>query len=374
MRERYMAWKERRNARHFSETLGASFVRFSIKEQTLFAKRLSFLIRAGVPLLDGLSLIRKQTRERYKGRMFDAIVADVAAGKYLSTSLSRFSNHFGEFTVNLIRVGEATGGLSENLLYLADELAKKQALHRKVRGALIYPIFITLTTLGVTGMLTVFIFPKIMPIFISLDIDLPLTTRILLWLSTFLAAYGIYVILGCIVAFAAFFFIRSRVGAIRYGTDRLLLSIPIAGDIARAYNAANFCRTLGLLLNAGVHVAESLSITAEVTKNVVYKNAYRRVALEVVKGDTISKHLAKETALFPELVPHMIAIGEATGSLVETLGYLAEMFEAEVDEKTKNLSNTIEPILLVIMGLIVGLIAVSVITPIYDITKNLGNR
>lgn len=358
---------------HFSKSIGVSLFRFPIKEQTLFAKRLSFLIKAGVPIVESLELIGKQTRSRGKAKMFEALAQDVSSGQYLSTSLAKFSNHFGEFTVNLIRIGENAGVLSLNLMYLADELAKKHALQRKVRGSLIYPVFITCTTLGVTGMLTVFIFPKIMPIFISLNITLPLTTRILLGISIFLQSWGLYVILGLFICGAGFILVRTKVHWLHYSTDRILLSIPIAGDIARSYNVSNFCRTLGLLLRSGVHITEALLITASVTKNLIYRRAYERIAKEVVKGETISKNLAVGTILFPDMLSYMIAIGEKTGSLTETLGYLSDLYEAEVDEKTKNLSNSIEPILLVTMGVIVGLIAVSIITPIYDVTKNLSH-
>jgi type IV pilus assembly protein PilC len=366
--------KQENATRHFSESLSLSFIRFPIKEQTLFAKRLSFLIKAGVPLVEGLALIRNQTRGAIKGRMFDAIIHDVSAGQYLSTSLGKFKNHFGEFTVNIIRIGEHAGILSQNLTYLADELTKKHALQRKVRSALIYPAFITLTTIGVTGMLTVFIFPKIMPVFVSLNIELPLTTRMLLWMSVFLSKWGLYLILGIFVAVGIYIYIRTRIPKLHYATDRALLSLPIAGDITRSYNVANFCRTLGLLLHSGVHVTEALLITGSITKNLVYRRACERIAAGVLKGDTISQHIALQTSIFPDMLPHMVMIGEKTGSLTETLGYLSELYETEVDEKTKNLSSSIEPILLVTMGLIVGLIAVSVITPIYDITKNLGSR
>jgi type II secretory pathway component PulF len=125
------------------------------------------------------------------------------------------------------------------------------------------------------------------------------------------------------------------------------------------------------LLHSGVHVTEALEITASITKNLVYREAYSHIAAQVTKGESISKHIETGTVVFPDLLPHMIAIGETSGSLTQTLKYLAELYETEVDEKTKNLSSTIEPVLLVTMGLIVGLIAVSVITPIYDITKNL---
>lgn len=351
----------------------SSFVRFSVSEQVLFAKRLSFLVKAGVSLLEGLTMIRNQTKSKRKLRIFDTVIADISAGQFLSKSLEKYSHLFGEFTINIIRVGETAGVLSENLIYLADELAKKQALQRKVKGALIYPIFITIATLGVTSLLVVFIFPKIMPIFISLNITLPLTTRMLLAVSVYLQDWGILTLFGAIIALLSFIFIRKVFLPLRKAIDWLLLKLPIAGTIARSYNAANFCRTLGLNIRAGVPLTEAMYITAQVTKNIIYKNAYLDFAEHIKKGEKISSTMMRYTGIFPDMLPHMILIGETTGSLSNTLGYLSDLYESEVDESTKNLSSSIEPILLMTMGILVGLIAVSVISPIYEVTKQLSN-
>jgi len=351
--------------------LNFAFVRFSIKDQTLFAKRLSFLITAGVPLLESLTIIRAQTRSRGKGNIYESLIHDVSNGQFLSTSLAKFRSYFGDFTINIIRVGENAGILSQNLLYLADELTKKHALQRKVRGSLIYPIFITIATLGVTGLLTVFIFPKIMPIFISLNVPLPLTTRVLLSVSVFLKNWGLLVILGIVVFIVVFSIVRTKISRLHHATDYLLLYLPIVGSIARTYNAANFCRTLGLLLRSGVRISEAMQIVADVTHNVVYKKIYTAIAVSIMRGAPISEVLEKNRSHFPDMLPHMVVIGEKTGSLSDTLGYLSDLYDAEVDEHTKNLSNSIEPILLVTMGVMVGLIAVSVITPIYEVTKTL---
>lgn len=348
-----------------------SFVHFSIREQTLFAKRLSFLIRAGVPILECLHLIRNQTKSKAKINVYNSIINDVANGQYLSTSLAKFKRLFGDFTINIIRVGENGGVLSENLVYLAEELEKKHALRRKVVGALIYPVFITIATLGVTAILTVFIFPKLMPIFTSLHVELPLTTRILIATSDFLRYQWALVILGIIAVIALWLFLRFRFKKVRYFGDRVLLSLPVAGRIARSYNLTNFSRTLGLLLKGGTHLISALDITAETTNNLVYAHAIRRVAQSAVKGQPVSRQLAAEKAFFPDILTHMIAIGETTGNLSNTCVYLGELYEAEVEEQTKMLSSSIEPMLMIVMGLLVGIIAVSVIMPIYAITQHL---
>ncbi len=348
-----------------------SFLRFSIKEQVLFAKRLSFLVKAGVSLVEGLTLIRNQTKSKRKQKVYDTITADVNAGQFLSHAMQPYRHLFGDYSINIIRVGEQAGVLSENLIYLADELAKRQTLQRKVRGALVYPIFITIATFGVTGLLTVYIFPKIMPIFSSLNIALPLSTRILLAVSTYLQHWGIHTIIGVIAFFVLFAVVRKTVHPVQVATDWFLLRLPLVGTMMRAYNAANFCRTLGLTVYAGVHLTEAVYITADVTKNTIYKNAYRKLAEGVMRGERISSNLAQYKSIFPDILPHMILVGETTGSLSSTLGYLSELYETELDEQTKNLSNSLEPILLMTMGVLVGIIAISVITPIYEVTKSI---
>ncbi len=364
---------ERTSYALFSSPESTQFLRFSIQEQVLFAKRLSFLVKAEVSLLESITMIRNQTKSKRKRRVFDSVIQDISAGQFLSTSLAKYGHLFGEFTINIIRIGENAGVLSENLMYLADELGKRQALQRKVQGALVYPIFISIATLGVTGLLVVFIFPKIMPIFISLNITLPLTTRILLAVSIYLQEWGILTLLGIFIAIIAFMVARALILPIRTATDWFLLKLPIAGNIARSYNCANFCRTLGLNINAGVNLVEAMHITAQVTKNVVYKNAYLDIVSHIVKGKKISDVMMQHATLFPDMLPHMICIGETAGNLSHTLSYLSELYETEVDESTKNLSNSIEPILLMTMGVLVGLIAVSIISPIYEVTRHLSD-
>ena len=349
-------------------------MRFSVKEQTLFAKRLSFLVKAGVPILECLHLIRKQTRSRAKGRIFEQVIKDVSNGQYLASSLQKHGRFFGGFAINLIRVGETSGVLSQNLAYLADELHKKHALRRKVVGALVYPIFITVATLGLTTILTAYIFPKLMPIFGSLGVNLPLTTRILISVSAYLREWGILTLILFIVFLVGVFALRANIKTVRYYLDYFILRIPIAGSIAVTYNLTNFTRTLGLMLRSGVPLTEALAITAETTPNLVYRAAYVRMARGVTKGEQISRTLEREPKLFPDVLTHLVAIGEKTGNLSTTLTYLAELYEAEVEEKTKNLSSSIEPVLMITMGVIVGLIAVSVITPIYEITQHLSPR
>lgn len=351
----------------------ASAPRLSVKEQAFFIKRLSFLIKASVPILEGLSMVSEQTMSRRYSRVIDSVLKDVSNGVSLSRSLGKFPHIFGEFGINIIKVGESSGTLSQNLDYLADELHKKHVLKRKVMGALVYPAVITVATLGITGFLILFLFPKIMPIFSSLKMELPMTTQIVIAVSTFLQASGGWLVLGIAAFCLVVAVLHKKIEAFRFGFDQVILRMPVFGVMFRYYCLANINRTLGLLLKSGITLAEALPLTADTTQNLVYRAELRHLALSVNRGEQLSKHLRKNRFLFPDIMSQMILIGERSGNLSNTLIYLSELYEAEVEDFTKNLSALIEPALMVIMGIVVGFVAVSIITPIYGITQNLGN-
>ncbi|MFH1346918.1 MAG: type II secretion system F family protein [Spirochaetota bacterium] len=341
-----------------------------LQEKIIFAKNLAVMIKVGMPILDSVRLLQKQARSKSMIKILGQITEDIANGQFLSTSLERFKNIFGDLTINIIRVGEASGILYENLNYLAEELDKKRELRHKVLSALIYPIFIVITTFIITGLLIIYIFPKILPIFKSLKVQLPITTRILINVSEFLLSYGVYVILGIIIIIIAAW-LTLKIKPVRFFANRLILYMPLIGSISQNYNMANFCRTLSLLLKSDVKVVEALSITANSLTNLIYRKEFKEIAKEIASGEEISKHLKKRPHLFPLMLSQLIAIGETTGNLSETLLYLSEFHEKKLDETTKNLSTVLEPFLMVIMGAIVGFVALSIITPIYEVTQNL---
>ena len=348
--------------------------RLSLKDQIFFAKRLSFFIHAGVPLIEAIDIIRMQTRSKAKKELFNTIQKDIAEGQYLATSLARTGGVFNDFAINIIRVGEGSGILKENLSYLADELTKRKELRSKVTSALVYPAFITVATLGITILLTVFIFPKIMPIFVSLHVPLPFTTRALIAISLFLKSWGILTFFVLMVIAVTLLVLRNTYTRVRHAADSILLYLPLAGSIAKNYNLANYSRTLGLMLRSGIPITTAMGVVSQTTPNLLYKNAYAEITDALVRGETVSQGLARFPKLFPDVLTHMVSVGEKTGSLAQTLIYLAELYETEVNDLTKNLSSSIEPVLMMVMGLIVGLIAVSIITPIYAITQHLSPR
>jgi type IV pilus assembly protein PilC len=346
--------------------------RFSIKEQVLFAKRLSFLVNAGVPILESLHILQEQTRNRTHRKVFEKIIQDVANGSTLSGSLARHKYVFGDFAVNLIRVGEASGILGKNLSYLAEELKKKSDLRRKAIGSLIYPVLITVATLLLTALLTVFIFPKILPIFSSMNVTLPLSTKVLIVVSRFLQDHGLKLLGVIIILGIALTIIHRKVAAFRFFADRVLLKIPVIGRLVQEYNMTNFSRTFGLLLKSGVPVMQALTVVGDSTRNTVYRRECYALAKRIEQGEQLSKYLRERTSRFPHILGHMVAVGEKTGKLSDTLMYLSDYYEAEVDDRTKNLSTTVEPVLMIFLGIMVGFVAVSVIMPIYEITSSLS--
>jgi type IV pilus assembly protein PilC len=348
--------------------------RLSIKDQTFFVKRLSFLIKAGIPMRESLVMIREQTKKGSYGAILDTVITSVSNGQNLSSSLAKYKNAFGDFAINIIGFGEESGILSENLEYVAHELKKRQELRKKIIGASIYPIIVTLATIAVTAFLVVYLFPKILPIFSSVKMDLPLTTRIVIAVSNFIKDYGLISLSTFVVLLIIFIILHAKIKTVHFYWDLFLMKIPVIGKIVRDYNMANFTRTMGLLLRSGVTMSEALPIAVKTTSNLVYQNEFHKIGGVVNRGAKISTYLRERPKFFPDIVTQIIAVGEQSGNLSNSLIYLSEMYEADIDDFTKNLSSMVEPVLMIVMGLLVGFIAISIITPIYGITEHLKPR
>jgi len=276
---------------------------------------------------------------------------------------------FGQFAVNIVRVGEASGTLAQNLNYLADELKKKQVLRQNIIGAMVYPSFIVVATLGITILLTAYVFPKILPIFQSFKSQLPWSTRFLIAASSGLQHYWIHILAG-LVALSIILALLLRIGSVKLWFDRNNMRLPFFGTMFRNYYVANFTRTLGLLLKSELGIIDSLRIVGDTLGNTAYRREFFRISEGVGRGEKISDGM-QDRLLFPSMTMQMVAVGETSGNLSFSLLYLSDMSEDELDCATKNLSTSIEPVLMIFMGLLVGFIALSIITPIYGITQNL---
>jgi len=355
------------------EKKGKSFLfwRISRSDKILFVKHLEVMIKAGIPLREALLEIKEQTSSKKFKKILGNIINDVENGKPLGYSLSKYPSIFDTFFINLIKTGERSGTLEESLKYLALQLEKSYALFKKIRGAMIYPALILISTLGLMIVLAIFVLPNLIPVFRSFYIDLPLTTRILVKMIEGGKDYGIFALLSGISIVALFVFI-SRFKRTKIITSKLVLKTPLLSKISRFINLARFSRTLHALIKGGVPIVEALDISADTLNNYVYKKELRNLSLSVQKGEKMGNYLAGKSKMFPSVFCRMISVGEKTGKLDESLLYLAEFYEKEVDDLTKNISTIIEPLLLIIIGLLVAFIAISIIMPIYELTHGLS--
>lgn len=346
------------------------FLHVALQEKVMFARHLAVAIKAGMSMQDGLRLIQTQTKSKSFKRIIDVLLEDTSNGMFLSASMEKYASVFGQLFVNIVRVGESSGTLTENLNYLAIELKKKKELISKLRGAMIYPAVILVATIGIVATLMIGIFPKILPVFSSMRITLPMSTKILIAVSEFLTNYTIWLVIGIVLFIAGVIYI-SRYEWFKRGWHYVLLKTPLVGSIVRKVNSASMARILGLLLNSGVKIIESVNITADALNNRIYRRELKSAGEMLRRGDFFSNYLSKHPELFPPIFVNMIQVGENTGNLTENLSYLAEFYQEDVEEVLKNMNSIVEPFLLLFMGLLVGFIALSVITPIYQISQSL---
>ncbi len=354
----------------FTVRIGKIFERLPLQDRINFAQHLAIIIKAGLPVFEGLKIIRRQTKSKTLLKIIDQIIIDVNNGLFLADSLAKFRNVFGDFFVNIIRVGEASGTLAPNLIYLAEEMAKSKDLRSKVHSAMVYPIVILVLTIGIVGLLIFSIFPKVLPIFTSMKAELPITTKILIAVSNFLLNYGGEFILGIVVLFIIFEIIFKKVPGFRFFLYRAYFLIPVLNNLIININIANFTRVLSILLRSGIKIVDALKITSQTLTNPVYKKALTEAADEVQRGEEFYHYLERRR-IFPPLAAGLIEIGENTGNLEENLIYLSEYYTKETETTVKNLATIIEPTLLLFMGVLVGFVALSIITPIYQVTSSI---
>lgn len=348
------------------------FTRLSTQEKINFARHLAMVVRAGLPLMEGLRMLGKQQSSKALSQVIGTLIEDVNAGRPLAQSLARYPHLFGEFFTNIVRVGETSGTLADNLSYLAEEIQKGKELHSKVRSALIYPLVLLVATIGVVSFLTFFVFPKILPVLSGFNVQLPLTTRILIAVLDFMQAYGIYTAVAAAVLVVGIKLLFANVRPLRKALHHVLLVLPVTGKLMANVNIANFSRVLGLLLKSGVHIVEGIQVTSSTFTNLVYRDILADAAEGMRRGETLGTYLERHPGAFPPLMTGIVSIGEATGNLEENLIYLSRYYAEETDEALKTMTSLLEPILLIGMGLLVGFVAMSIILPIYSLSQGLS--
>ncbi len=334
------------------------------RDIVIFTRQFATMINSGLPLVKSLDILAEQTENKNLQKRIQDVLYDVESGHTLADAMGKHPKVFTELYVNMVAAGEAGGILDTILLRLATFLEKNDALVRKIKGAMIYPaVIFTVAALAVV-ILLLFVIPTFQNMFDSAGIPLPLPTRIVIGMSAFLQAYWWACIIGMAAAFFAIRFAYSTDGG-KLFIDKMMLKLPILGDLQRKAAVARFTRTLGTLVSSGVSILEGLEITAKTAGNRVIHDAVMGSRASIAGGETISGPL-KESGVFPPMVVQMINVGEQTGGLDEMLTKIADFYDDEVDTAVEALLAAMEPIMIVVLGVIVGGMIVAMYLPIFD--------
>ncbi|MEK9171927.1 MAG: type II secretion system F family protein, partial [Patescibacteria group bacterium] len=335
-------------------------------QKITFAKNLGLMMKAGLPVTRALSVMGKQSKSKPFRKLLSDLEEDVSHGKTLSESLERRPKVFSHLFVSMIKAGEESGNVSGSLGIISSQMEKSYLLAKKVRGALIYPAVIISVMIVLAILLLIFMVPTLTATFEGLGVPLPLATRILIYSSNFLVGHTIAVLTGIILfIISSTLFLRTRIG--QNLVDTVSIHFPVIGGMIKEFESARSARTLSSLLSSGVEVVVALDVTIDVLQNYLYKDALQHVKSAIEKGEPMSAVFIEYEHLYPLFVGEMVAVGEETGKISEMLMGVANYYEEEVDQKTKNLSTIIEPVLMIIIGIGVGIFAISMLAPTYSL-------
>ncbi|HCP08314.1 MAG TPA: secretion system protein [Candidatus Moranbacteria bacterium] len=346
------------------------FATIPVSEKMMLARNLSVMISSGLPLARAISNITAQTKNKRFVKVLDEIQGAIQSGSTFGDALAKFPAIFDELFVNMVRVGEASGNLEEVLNILAGQLQKEHELLNKVKGAMTYPAVIIMAMIGIGILMMIYVVPQITGVFKDLNAELPPTTQFIISSSNFMRDHYFIVFSGIVSLI-----LGVKLSA---GTEKgkkffsyLAISIPVVNKIVIEVNCARFSRIYSSLLRSGISVVETLKILSRTLGNHYYKKALERGAENIQKGVNLSKIFYEEKKIFPVLVPQMLEVGEETGKTEAVLMKLAEFYEEEVDQKTRNLSSIIEPVLMIVIGSAVGFFAISILQPMYSVLENI---
>ena len=340
-----------------------------LRQQIVFFKRLATMTRAGIPLPEGLHMICTSEMRSRRRDVLRGIERSIREGHTLAHALESIHGVSTE-TRTLVCVGERSGSLSYTLATISETLKKRREMYTKIRSALIYPCVILVATFCITIFLAVYLFPKLTPIFKSMHTVLPVSTRIVLFVSTMLTEHGILLLVSGGVVVSALI-LCSRLQPVRHGYDRVVSRVPIIRALVHAYEIATSARIAATLLRSGMPIVEVNETLAKASHSIEYRTLFVQCAEAVREGKTTSSVLHKNARLVPSTVVHLVATGESTGTLAESFDSIAEEYEHDITELTKDMTTLIEPILMITMGLVVGFVALSIIAPIYQLTQSM---
>ena len=341
------------------------------KEKIFFVKNLQVMIRSGLALDKGLHTLAEQTTNKHFKKILLDLARDTEKGLAFSVSLKKYENVFGGLFVNMVEAGEISGRMEDVLSQIYLQLKKTQELKNKIVGAMTYPIIVVLSMLLIGIGMIIFVVPKITGIFTELNTELPLPTKMLIGTSDFIINNGI------LSALAAIILIGGIVLSMKLQTTKklwhwLYINFPIFGPIVKKINLAKFCRTLSSLMKSDIAITKAFETTSMVVSNLYYHEALLNSIEKLKSGVSMTEVVSAYHHLFPPVVTQMMASGEETGTVDEILGELASFYEEEIDQTMKTLPTIIEPVLMLVLGVGVGLMAIAIIMPMYSITESIN--
>ncbi|HBG81756.1 TPA: hypothetical protein DDW69_02830 [candidate division CPR2 bacterium] len=356
---------DRKNETLTVENVKNRFTPISLKDKVVFVRELSIMISSGLPIVDALVTLAQKQQNKNFAQVIKIVAKDVEGGTPLASSLSQFPNLFSDVFVNLIAAGEEAGRLDEFLKKVAGQMEKDYAMKRKAKSAALYPAMILLALFGAWGVVVYYLVPRLKGMIMSAGGDLPFTTRILVGMSDFSIKYWFIFIPILVMPVVGFLYYIKNVRSGQNFWSNLVTKIPVIGQIMEKIYMARFSRTLSVLIGSGLPILKCVDLTAKSIGNVHYETELKRTQSKIKNGESLSEALKGSKRFTPDII-QMISVGEKTGALDEVTRKLAEYYEEEVETSLNNLSKLLEPMLIIVVGLGVGLVYYSIITPIYD--------
>jgi len=339
-------------------------------DKIIFARNLGQMVDAGLPITRGLSIMERQAKKGLLKKTLASLQDSLSRGNTLSDSMAEHPKVFSGLFVSMIKAGEESGNISLSLKNISNQMEKSYLLTKKIRGAMMYPAVIFSLMAVIAVLMMVYMVPSLTETFTGLGIDLPLSTRIIIMISNFLKEYFLFVIFGTLALIVGLvLWFRTISG--KKVLDTVSIKFPIIGEMVKQINSARTARTLSSLLSSGVDIVVAIGVTKEVIQNSFYKEILDEIEKAIQKGEQISEIFLAHDNLYPLFVGEMVSVGEETGKIGDMLLGVAEFYEEEVDQKTKDLSSIIEPLLMIVIGAAVGVFAISMLAPTYSLADAL---
>ena len=337
--------------------------KIKVKEISIFCRQMYTMLDAGVPLINALNLMSTQVTNKHLVEIVKVLEEDVRKGEMLSNSMRKFPEAFPTLLTSMVESGEASGNLDEMFLRMSTHFEKENKINNKVKAAMIYPIILACVGVAALAVVMIFVMPTFVSLFESSGSELPFATRLLIGISDFMANHFI-IVLAILVAIIAGIIIFSKTESGIYFFAKLKITFPLIKDLNRKMIVSRFTRTLSTLLASGVSLVESLPIVSAVLNNVIAEDEVLRIRERVVKGEGLSTPI-EECELFPPMLSSMVRIGEESGALDDMLNKTADFYDEEVEQAIQTLTSMLEPIMIIIMGLVIGFMVIALMLPLY---------